>query len=325
MSAAFSFAEKRKEGMPMAVFTGNEQKVKSQKERIKEITEELEAGVSAVFESENFQTVLKTFSKFHSYSLNNCLLIAMQAPGSSYLAGYVDWQRKFGRHVRKGEKGIRILAPCKYKVEVEDPAGLNEGDPAGRKTIEKVGFKIAYVWDISQTEGPDLPSLDIHELTGDVRDYRRFYNALVSISPVPISFEDIEGGAKGYYNDAEKKIAIKTGMSEMQTIKTLIHEISHASYHSKEARDKTVPLDRRHMETEAEAIASVVLSAYSMDSSSYSYPYLASYSSGKDVKELKDSLERIRSAADEIITGIDRSLEKQVRREQARASRDEAR
>ena len=269
---------------------------KSQKERIKELTEELEKGVVECYNSESFQTVIRTFSRFHNYSLNNCLLIALQAPGSTCVAGYVDWQKKFGRQVKKGEKGIKILAPCKYKVEIDDM-----DDPR------------------------ELPSLDIHELTGDVKEYERFYKALVSISPVPITFEDIEGGAKGYYNDAEKRIAIKTGMSEAQTIKTLIHEISHATYHSKEGRDKDFPLDRRHMETEAEAIASVVAGAYSIDSSSYSYPYLASWASGKEVKELKDSLERIRSFADEMITGIDRSLEKQIRREQNRAFREEAR
>lgn len=302
---------------------------KPQKERIKELTEELEKGVVECYNSESFQTVIRTFSRFHNYSLNNCLLIALQAPGSTCVAGYVDWQKKFGRQVKKGEKGIKILAPCKYKVEIDDmddPDADSSGTGSEKKkTIERVGFKIAYVWDVSQTEGRELPSLDIHELTGDVKEYERFYKALVSISPVPITFEDIEGGAKGYYNDAEKRIAIKTGMSEAQTIKTLIHEISHATYHSKEGRDKDFTLDRRHMETEAEAIASVVAGAYSIDSSSYSYPYLASWASGKEVKELKDSLERIRSFADEMITGIDKSLEKQIRREQNRASRDEAR
>ena len=289
---------------------------KSQKERIKELTEELEKGVVECYNSESFQTVIRTFSRFHNYSLNNCLLIALQAPGSTCVAGYVDWQKKFGRQVKKGEKGIKILAPCKYKVEIDDmddPDADSSGTGSEKKkTIERVGFR-------------ELPSLDIHELTGDVKEYERFYKALVSISPVPITFEDIEGGAKGYYNDAEKRIAIKTGMSEAQTIKTLIHEISHATYHSKEGRDKDFTLDRRHMETEAEAIASVVAGAYSIDSSSYSYPYLASWASGKEVKELKDSLERIRSFADEMITGIDKSLEKQIRREQNRASRDEAR
>jgi len=302
---------------------------KSQKERIKELTDELEKGVVECYNSESFQTIIRTFSRFHNYSLNNCLLIALQAPGSTCVAGYVDWQKKFGRQVKKGEKGIKILAPCKYKVEIDDMddpgAGSSGTGSEKKKTIERVGFKIAYVWDVSQTEGRELPSLDIHELTGDVKEYERFYKALMSISPVPITFEDIEGGAKGYYNDTEKRIAIKTGMSEAQTIKTLIHEISHATYHSKEGRDKGFPLDKRHMETEAEAIASVVAGAYSIDSSSYSYPYLASYASGKDVKELKDSLERIRSFADGMITGIDKSLEKQIRREQNRASRDEAR
>ena len=140
---------------------------KSQKERIKELTEELEKGVVECYNSESFQTVIRTFSRFHNYSLNNCLLIALQAPGSTCVAGYVDWQKKFGRQVKKGEKGIKILAPCKYKVEIDDmddPDADSSGTGSEKKkTIERVGFKIAYVWDVSQTEGRELPSLDIHE------------------------------------------------------------------------------------------------------------------------------------------------------------------
>lgn len=155
--------------------------------------------------------------------------------------------------------------------------------------------------------------------------YQRLFNALVSISPVPVRFEEIEGGAKGYYHDGEKRIAIQSGMSQAQTIKTLLHEVSHATYHSREAAGPDHPIDRRHKETEAESIAFCVGSALSIvDSGDYTFPYLASWASGKDTKELKDSLERIRSASDEMITAIDQSLQKQANREKQK-SRDEGR
>lgn len=302
---------------------------KSQKERIKELTDELEKGVADVFESESYKAFLECCAKFHSYSINNCILIMAQYPSASRVAGYTDWQKKFGRHVKKGAKGIKILAPCKYKVEIEDREGSDQGiaaEDAGKKTIERLGFKVVTVFDVSMTEGKELPSIGVDELTGDVKDYRKIFNALVSISPVPVFFEDIEGGAKGYYNDAEKRIAIKSEMSEAQTVKTLLHEISHAVYHSKEALEEHDQLDRRHKETEAESIAHIVGKALDIvDSSEYSYPYLASWASGKDIKELKGSLERIRSAADEMITGIETALERQTKREQTKAAREEVR
>ena len=266
---------------------------KSQKDRIKEITARLEEGVKAVFESNRYKEYLACMSKFHSYSLNNCLLIAAQYPTATAVAGYRAWQQNFGRQVRKGEKGIKILAPCKYKVETDE--NDENGDPK------------------------------MMELTGDVKEYQRIFNALVNISPVPVGFEEIENGAKGYYHDGEKRIAIQSGMSQAQTIKTLLHEVSHATYHTRDNADPEHPIDRRHKETEAESIAFCVGSALSIvDSGDYTFPYLASWASGKDTKELKDSLERIRSASDEMITAIDQSLQKQANREKQR-SRDEGR
>ena len=278
---------------------------KSQKERIKEITEKLEEGVKAVFESDRYKEYLACMSKFHSYSLNNCLLIAAQYPTATAVAGYRSWQQNFGRQVRKGEKGIKILAPCKYKVETDEKD--ENGDP---KMMELTGFRVVSVFALEQTEGKELPSIGVDELTGDVKDYQRIFNALVSISPAPVGFE---------------RIAIKSGMSQAQTIKTLLHEVSHATYHTREAADPDHPIDRRHKETEAESIAFCVGSALSIvDSGDYTFPYLASWASGKDTKELKDSLERIRSASDEMITAIDQSLQKQANREKQR-SRDEGR
>lgn len=287
----------------------------SQKERIKELTDQLEEGVQAVFDSDMYREYLICMSKFHNYSVYNSLLIFQQRPDASLVAGYKAWQTDHGRYVKKGEKGIKILAPYKYKVETEERD--ENGDP---EQIEMTGFRIVTVFAYEQTEGKELPSIGVDELTGEVKDYRRIFNALVRISPVPIRFEDIQGGAKGYYNDTEKQIAIKTGMSELQTIKTTLHEVAHAKHHSKEALQQDQSIDRRHMETEAESISFCVGHMLGLgDFSEYSFPYLTSWASGKDIKELKDSLERIRSASDEMITDITHELEKQRKREQRNA------
>lgn len=292
---------------------------KSQKERIREITEQLEAGVQAVFESDNYREYLKCMSRFHNYSVNNCLLIALQRPDASLVAGYQAWKRDHGRQVKKGEKGIRILAPCKYKVESEE---MDEnGEP---KMMELTGFRVVTVFDYAQTEGRELPTIGSHELTGDVDDYQKLFRALTSICPVPIGFESIEDGAKGYYNDTEKRIAIQSGMSQIQTIKTMIHEMAHAKLHAKEMRDPDHPIDRRTKEVEAESTAFCVASALGIDTSEYSFGYVAGWSSGRETKELKSSLERIRAASDEMITAIDRSFERQARRGKQR-ERDEGR
>jgi antirestriction protein ArdC len=293
---------------------------KSRKERIAEITAQLEEGVKAVFESDAYKAYLKCMSKFHNYSLNNTLLIALQYPEASLCVGYQAWKKDHGRQVRKGEKGIKIIAPCKYKVESEDK------DENGKPKIEeRDGFRVVTTFDISQTEGPELPSVGVDELKGDVSDYRKLFNALTEICPVPIYTEDIQGGAKGYYSDTDRKIVIKSDMSQMQTIKTMIHEMAHEKLHAKEHLDKEYMVDRRTKEVEAESIAYTICQHYGLDSSDYSFSYVAGWSSGKDTKELKASLERIRSAADEVITSIDKSLDKQKLRDQNRAVRDEAR
>jgi len=220
-----------------------DQNRKSQRERIQEISEELERGVQSMFESEQYKKWLDVCSRFHSYSLNNTILITMQRPDASYVGSFGLW-KKLGRSVKKGEHGIRILAPYKYKIEVED----SNGD---KQIIEKIGFKPAYVFDLSQTEGKELPTIGVNELTGDVKEYRRLFRALTEISPVPIRFEDIPGGAKGYYNDAEKCIALQSGMSQLQTIKTLVHEVVHGHNHSKEALKERPDVDRKSMEVES--------------------------------------------------------------------------
>lgn len=275
---------------------------KSRQEQIREITDRLEEGVKEVFESDKYREMLKCMSKFHHYSLNNCLLIAMQYPSASLVAGYRTWQKEFDRQVREGEKGIRILAPCRYKVEK---------DAADKEIVEITGFRVISVFAYEQTEGRELPTIGVNELTGDVKNYHKLFNALKDICPVPICSEDIQGGAKGYYDDGAKRIAIRSGMSQVQTIKTMIHEISHQRLHSKENMDEEKLPDRSTKEVEAESIAYTVCSHFGLDTADYTFGYVAGWSSGKDTKELKNSLERIRKTADEMITSIDHAMEKQ--------------
>ena len=259
-------------------------------------------------------------SKFHNYSFNNTLLIAMQRPDATLVAGFNAWKDKHGRMVKKGEKGIKILAPYKYKVDAEPE---QEGEES--KTIERTGFKPTYVFDVSQTEGKELPSIAVSELSGDVNEYNKFLRALRIICPVPIDFEDIQDGSKGYFSDSENRIAIKKGMSQTQTIKTLVHETAHAMLHSSTAENKDNPTDRRTKEVEAESIAFTVCKKYGLDTEDYSFGYIAGWSSGKDTKELKASLERIKDTADKMITGIDKSIEKQTLLETASKNDDRGR
>ena len=303
---------------------------KSQKERIKEITDQLEAGIRELFESEKYSEYLKCMSKFHNYSLNNTILIAMQRPDATLVAGYKAWQTNHKRTVRKGEHGIKILAPCKYKVTVvneklDTVENSREPDLGNeeQKQIEYLKFKVTHVFDISQTEGKELPTIGVDELCGSVKDYRNMFNALLRTSPVPIAMEEIPGGAKGYYNDSDKHIGIQSDMSEMQTIKTMIHEIAHQKLHAKENLDPEHPIDRLTKEVEAESIAYTVCQKYGIDTSDYSFGYIAGWSSGRETKELKASLERIRGASDELITEIDRHLERFRKRDVKERSGEE--
>lgn len=296
-------------------------------ERMKVITDKLEAGIQALFESEKYKAYLTTMSKFHSYSFNNTLLIAMQ--GGSLVAGYNKWRDEFERHVKKGEVGIKILAPAPFKATKQqrklDPA---TGQPIigkdGKPVTEEVevtipAFKVVSVFDVSQTEGKELPLLAAKELTGDVEQYRDFFTALEKVSPVPIAFEKIEGSAHGYYHLEDRRIAIDEGMSELQTLKTAIHEIAHAKLH---AIDKDAPAadrpDQRTREVQAESVAYTICQHYGLDTSDYSFGYVAGWSSGRDLKELKASLETIRATANDMINEIDGHLaELQQQREAA--------
>ena len=297
-----------------------EDRFAARRQVMKELTDRLEQGVQDVFTSDKYRAYLSCMSKFHHYSLNNTLLIAMQKPDASLVAGYQAWKQKHGRQVRKGEKGIKILAPAPYKVKEEkdviDPATRQpmlsaDGKPQKETvTVERPAFKIATVFDVRQTEGKDLPTLGVEELTGDVQGFQDFFEALKRTSPVSITLEQIPSSAKGYYHLEENRIAIQDGMSEVQTIKTAIHEISHAMLHSRERmKESGVVKNDRTREVEAESIAFCVASHYGIDTSDYSFGYIAGWSSGKETAELKASLETIRSETSELITSIDEHLQ----------------
>ena len=290
-------------------------------QQVREITDKLEQGIKELFESERFKEYLRTMSKFYNYSFNNTLLIAMQKPEATYVAGYTSWQRNFDRQVMKGEKGIKILAPAPYKAQEErekiDPLTqkpvIGADEKAVTETVEVLcpAFKVVSVFDVSQTDGKELPDIIVDELKGTVENYEAFFDALRQESPVPISFEDIPGGAKGFFSPVESRIAIQEGMSEIQTVKTAIHEIAHAKLHAFKPDEKTTPEDRkdRHTkEVEAESVAYTVCQRYGIETSDYSFGYIAGWSSGKETKELKSSLDTIRKTAAEMIEGIDAKL-----------------
>ena len=308
---------------------------KNSADRMKEITDRLETGIMDLFESDRFQAYLDTMARFHNYSFNNTILIAMQ--GGQLVAGYNKWRDEFHRNVKKGEKGIKIFAPAPYKVKKEVPKLDAQGQPikdkdgntvTEQKEIQVPAFKIVSVFDVSQTEGEPLPSLGVEELAGDVERYQDFFKALEQTSPVPMAFEDIPGGSHGYYHLIEKRIAIQENMSELQTLKTAIHEIAHAKLHAIDpeapAAEQQNRPDSRTREVQAESVAYTVCQHYGLDTSDYSFGYVAGWSSGKDLKELKASLETIRATAHELITTIDGHLaelqqQRQAQQEQAPA------
>ena len=346
-------------------------------QQVREITDKLEQGIKELFESERFKEYLRTMSKFYHYSFSNTLLIAMQKPEATYVAGYTSWQRNFDRQVMKGEKGIKILAPAPYKAKEErekiDPSTQKpvldaDGKPV-TETVEvmRPAFKVVSVFDISQTDGKELPDIIVDELSGSVENYAAFFEALKQESPAPIAFEDIPGGAKGYFSPVENRIAIQEGLSEIQTIKTAIHEIAHAKLHSidrpepepswkivmisdggtkrdflsgfaseteaNEAAEREgwrfvdenrfewrleveedtsavqeMRKDRHTKEVEADSVAYTVCQRYGIETSDYSFGYIAGWSSDKETKELKGSLETIRKTAAEMIDSIDAKL-----------------
>ena len=308
----------------------------TEKQRVQELTDKLEQGLQDLFNSDSYRNYLSTMSKFHNYSFNNTLLIAMQKPDATLVAGYKAWQKNFERHVNKGEKAIRILAPAPYKIKEKrdkiDPVTQEllldkDGNPQKEEVeITIPAFRAVSVFDLSQTDGKPIPELAAHELLSDVEGYQDMIRAVEAISPVPIELEEIAGESKGYYDREAKRIAVQENMSESQTLKTMIHEVAHSKLHSKEVeQDEQMRKDRNTKEVEAESVAYTVCQHFGVDTSDYSFGYIAGWSSGRDTKELRSSMDTIRRTASELITGIEEQLQelqrdREVSQEQTKES-----
>ena len=307
----------------------------SRREQLKEITDRLEAGVKEYMTSDvQFRKVLEAMSKFHHYSANNVLLIAMQMPEATRVASYTTWKTKFNRQVMRGQKGLSIIAPAPVKERrerevVDSRTGSLILGADGKPKTEEVEvtiprFKVEKVFDLSQTTGEPLPELDVPELTGDAKHFQMFLDALTKVSPVPIRFADIDSGAKGYYHTVDKEIVIQKGMSESQTLKTLVHEVSHARLHDRDAmRAEGVAKSAQQKELEAESIAYTVMFHYHMDTSGYSIPYLASWSGSQDTKQLKACMDTIRRTAGEIIEEMDSFMAERMKERSAEHSAEQ--
>lgn len=282
------------------------------------IMQSLESGVEELFTSNRYQEFLKTMAKFHNYSFNNTMLIAMQRPDATLVTSYKNWQ-SMGRQVMKGEKGITIIAPAPYKKmkekevldENQRPIMGTDGKPKTEKVEVTVPhFKAVTVFDIAQTSGEPIQTLAPELLTAAVQDFDSFMQAIQKISPVPIRFDEINGNANGYYHNVDKEIVIKKGLSESQTLKTAIHETAHAKLHDREIMESLgVEKDRLTKEVEAESVAYCVCSSFGLDTSDYSFPYIAGWSSSREMKEMKASMDVIRKTAGEMIDQLTEELE----------------
>lgn len=286
-------------------------------DELQQITDKLEKGVVEVFQSDRYKQFLDTMAKFPRYSVNNSLLIMMQKPDAQLCQSFTGW-KQMGRYVKKGEKGISILAPAPYKIEREqtklDDKGRPVFDADGEPVKEKVevtirAFKVVKTFDLSQTDGKELPAIGPSELVGNIEGYPKLLQALQEISPVPVSFELIDGDAKGFYHLEDKKIVVQDGMSEVQTIKTLLHEMAHQKLHDKDNVPEAKDISRNGKEVEAESVAYVVCQHYGINTSDYSFSYVAGWSEGKETPELKASLDKIRQTASEFIYQIDQKME----------------
>lgn len=297
----------------------------SNKERIKEITAGIEKGIMELFESDRYRNYLTTMSRFHKYSLNNVMLIHAQRPNATLVAGFSKWKNSFGRHVKKGEKGIQILAPTPYKIKVDKekldpdtklPMLDDEGKPiTEEKEVTIPMFKVVSVFDVSQTDGKPLPQISF-SLTGDVAQYEVFMEALRRTSQVPITIEPMEPGMDGYFHLEKQAIFLREGMSQVQTVCAAIHEMAHSRLHNYEkmtelADDGETILvpgekDRNTEEVEAESISYAVCQYFGIETADSSFGYIASWSQGKALKELRASLETINKTSSELISGIER-------------------
>ena len=298
-------------------------------EQLKEITERLEQGVKDLFTSEKYTEYLKTMSQFHNYSFNNTLLIAMQKPESTLVAGYGTWSKKFHRQVKRGEKGIKIIAPVpirekeeveKFDPETNEPVLRPDGQPETEEVEHVIPrFRVATVFDISQTQGDPLPELDAPELMGSVENFDIFMEAIRMVSPAPMRYAKIEGDTKGYYSNVNKEIVIRDGMSEKQTMKTAIHEVTHAMCHDRDVMEELgEKKNKMTIETEAESVAFTVCSFFGLDDvSDYSFPYLAGWASSMEMKELRSSMDFIRKTAGSFIDSMVENIQKLQKEKEA--------
>ena len=254
-------------------------------ERLAELTDRLENGIRDLYASGRYAEYLAAMSKFHRYSFGNALLILLQCPTASTVAGYNTWKKIFGRQVKQGEKGIQILAPCQFTYLVEyqkidlatgHPLYGKDGKPlTDRQRENATRFKIATVFDVSQTEGQELPNIGVSELTGEVSDFSGIYDRLTALPPLPVEQDYVPGTVKGYASFMEGRIVIKPGISQVQTIKTLVHEIAHAKLHNPDFLSEEQKKARREKEVEAESVAYVVCQHFGIDTSDYSFGYVA--------------------------------------------------
>ncbi len=297
-------------------------------EQLKEITERLEQGVKDLFTSEKYTEYLKTMSQFHNYSFNNTLLIAMQKPESTLVAGYGTWSKKFHRQVKRGEKGIKIIAPVpirekeeveKFDPETNEPVLRPDGQPETEEVEHIIPrFRVATVFDISQTYGDPLPELDAPELMGSVENFDIFMEAIRMVSPAPMHYAEIEGDSKGYYSNVNKEIVIREGMSEKQTMKTAVHEVTHAMCHDRDLMEELgEKKNKMTIETEAESVAFTVCSFFNLDVSDYSFPYLAGWASSMEMKELRSSMDFIRKTAGSFIDSMVENIQKLQKEKEA--------
>lgn len=290
----------------------------SQEERLQELTDKLEDGIKDLCASGRYAEYLAAMAKFHHYSVGNVALILLQCPTATQVAGYTRWKKDFGRQVKKGEHGISILCPCSYRWHLQQPkidpnTGRHilgaDGKPLTETVIVKrTLYKIGTVFDVSQTEGRELPGIVVSELVGEVERFQDLYDCLSAISPVPIMEDSVPGKAKGYFSAEQQRIVLRSGMPQLQTMKTLVHEIAHAKLHDYRGVPVEKRKDRSQKEVEAESVAYVVCQHFGLDTSDYSFGYVAGWSSGKELNDLKTSLDVIHTTAGEMISKIEATL-----------------